>query len=413
MDVQNKVDQIVAAVESARSMPMSASCVVNRAELVGLLQDLKSALPAELAHAQSVMADHEQVVADAEAEAERIIQGAHAERGSLISDTEVVRRAQAEADRILAEARAEVETKRVEADDYVDSKLANFEVVLTKTLGAVGRGRTKLRGDASVFETEYEGESDGEEFQPRVSPSPEVDEYVDVKLATLETVLSKTLAAVGKGRDKLIGKAPIDDLGAYLAAADQAQQLKDRAEAVAAGFADGFSDGTEGEGQPWYQADVPQQQSWPEQTPAAAGWQAPGEAPYAAAAQYGAGAEGTQYAEVYGGGFDPAGQGAPQDPYGNQYSYQQQPGYPGQAPAPVDAWGNPVPDAAGGYQQQDGPYQGHEQAPQYDAWGNPVPAAAGGYQQQQQQPRQPGLDETSFFDTSMIDMTRLRELGGR
>ncbi|MFJ6775235.1 cell division initiation protein, partial [Kitasatospora sp. NPDC091257] len=24
-----------------------------------------------------------------------------------------------------------------------------------------------------------------------------------------------------------------------------------------------------------------------------------------------------------------------------------------------------------------------------------------------------GLDETSFFDTSMIDMTRLRELGGR
>jgi vacuolar-type H+-ATPase subunit H len=408
VDVQNKVDQIVAAVESARSMPMSASCVVNRAELVGLLQDLRSALPAELAHAQSVMADHEQVVADAEAEAERIIQGAHAERGSLISDTEVVRRAQAEADRILAEARAEVEAKRVEADDYVDSKLANFEVVLTKTLGAVGRGRTKLRGDASVFETEYEGESDGEEFQPRTSPSPEVDEYVDVKLATLETVLSKTLQAVGKGRDKLIGKAPIDDLGAYLAAADQAQQLKDRAEAVAAGFADGFSDGTEGEGQPWYQADVPQQQTWPEQTPAAAGWQAPGEAPYAAAAQYGGAPEGSQYAEVYGGGFDPSAQGAQQDPYGNQYSYQQ-PGYPGQAPAQQDAWGNPVQDA-GGYQQQAPAFQGQS----YDAWGNPVPENPGGYQQQgQQQPQQPGLDETSFFDTSMIDMTRLRELGGR
>ncbi|MFD0279080.1 cell division initiation protein [Kitasatospora sp. NPDC127111] len=400
MDVQNKVDEIVAAVENARSMPMSASCVVNRAELVGLLQELRAALPAELAQAQSVMADHEQVVADAQAEAERIIQGAHAERGSLISDTEVVRRAQAEADRILAEARAEVEAKRAEADDYVDSKLANFEVVLTKTLGAVGRGRTKLRGDSSVFETEYEGESDGEEFrpQPRITPSPEVDEYVDVKLATLENVLSATLEAVGKGRDKLLGKAPIDELGAYLAAADQAQQAKDRAEAVAAGFA---AD-ADGDDIAWYREDVPQQQTWPEQTPAAAGWQAPGADQYAAAQQ-----PGGQYAEVYGGGYDPAGQG---DPYGAQWSeagggYGQQPGYPAAG------------QEQGGYGYPQ-PQQGYGAQP-YDAWGHPRSEAGGGYPQQPANPpavpqqQQAGLDETSFFDTSMIDMTRLRELGGR
>ncbi|AUG79841.1 hypothetical protein CFP65_5130 [Kitasatospora sp. MMS16-BH015] len=380
MDVQNRLDAIVAAVENARSMPMSASCVVNRAELVGLLQSLREALPAELAHAQSVMADHEQVVADAQAQADQIIQGAHSERGSLISDTEVVRRAQAEADRILAEARAEVETKRAEADDYVDSKLANFEVVLTKTLGAVGRGRTKLRGDASVFEQEgFEG--DGEEFQQSYrSPSPEVDEYVDVKLATLEAVLGKTLEAVGKGRDKLLGKAPIDELGAYLAAADQAQQLKDRAEAVAAGFADG------GEEQPWYReelppqpAAVPQQQTWPEQTPAAAGWQAPGEEAYGA----------PQY----------AGQ---QQPYGDPYAAQQ-----------ADPYANAYGGYPQGYQQQPDPYA-YQQPPGYpeqQPYADPY-----GYQQAPQQPAQPpqaGLDETSFFDTSMIDMTRLRELGGR
>ncbi|MFJ8046137.1 cell division initiation protein [Kitasatospora sp. NPDC096147] len=376
MDVQNRLDAIVSAVENARSMPMSASCVVNRAELVGLLQQLREALPAELAQAQSVMADHEQVVADAQAQADQIIRGAHDERGSIVSDTEVVMRAQAEADRILAEARTEVETKRAEADDYVDSKLANFEVVLTKTLGAVGRGRQKLRGDASVFEQPFDEEAqDGEEFRSRVSPSPEVDEYVDVKLATLETVLSKTLEAVGKGRDKLLGKAPIDELGAYLAAADQAQQAKDRAEAVAAGFA-------EDDEQPWYKADVPQQQSWPEPTPAAAGWQAPEEA------QYGSG----QYAEVYGGGYDPAGQQPQPDPYG--YPQQPQPGYQTQGF-----------DPAYGYQQ---PAAYQEQQPQqYDAYGYP--------QQQvpQQVSQQQALDETSFFDTSMIDMTRLRELGGR
>ncbi|MFD9126789.1 ATP synthase F0 subunit B [Kitasatospora sp. NPDC059571] len=395
MDVQQKLDEIVASVESARAMPMSASCVVNRAELVGMLRELREAMPAELAQAQSVVADHQQMVADAQAQADQIIRGAHDERGSLISDTEVVRRAQAEADRILAEARTEIDAKRAEADDYVDSKLANFEVVLTKTLGAVGRGRQKLRG-AGVYEPEADGESDGEEFQPRISPSPEADEYVDAKLETLEMVLSATLEAVGKGRDKLLGKKPIDELGAYLAAADEAQQLKDRAEAVAAGFSDG-------EEQPWYREDVPQQQSWPEQTPAAAGWQDPAADPYG-----GQGAP--QYAEVYGGGYDPSGAGQA-DPYGTPYGYQQPvAAYQGQEQVSHDAWGNPV--QADPYQQQGYP----QQAQPYDPYG---------YQQQphdqqphDQQPhglppQQPGLDETSFFDTSMIDMSRLRELGGR
>ncbi|GAA2268279.1 MULTISPECIES: ATP synthase F0 subunit B [Kitasatospora] len=389
MDVQNRLDAIVAAVENARSMPMSASCVVNRAELVGLLQELREALPSELAQAKSVMADHEQVVAEAQAQADEIIRGAHDERGSLISDTEVVRRAQAEADRILAEARAEIDAKRTEADDYVDGKLANFEVVLTKTLGSVGRGRAKLRGEA------FDGaEGDGDEFRPRGTPSPEVDEYVDVKLATLEAVLGATLEAVGKGRDKLLGKKPIDELAAYLAAADEAQQLKDRAEAVAAGFAG------DGEEQPWYREEVPQQQSWPEQAPAAAGWQT---------GQGGAGGEGfdshftppaDQYGEVYAGGFDPAGQ--PQtDPYGNPYGYPQQPAYPAQEPALHDPYG--VPQVYG----QQPVYQ--EQG--YDAYGYPQQPQQAPHAQPPQQ--QAGLDETSFFDTSMIDMTRLRELGGR
>jgi vacuolar-type H+-ATPase subunit H len=219
VDVQQKLDEITATVENARSMPMSASIVVNKAEMVAMLGELREALPTELAQAQQTVEQGDQVVEEARREAERIVAAAHAERAQLIAGTDLVMRAQAEADRLLAEARAESEEERREADDYVDSKLANFEVVLTKTLGAIGRGRAKLRvGGAPV-----EGE-DGEEFAQDAfhSPSPEVDDYVDVKLAALETALGKTLEAVGRGRDKLLGKRPIDDLGAYLEAADQA-----------------------------------------------------------------------------------------------------------------------------------------------------------------------------------------------
>ena len=374
MDVQQKLDEITATVENARSMPMSASIVVNKAELAAMLTELRDALPTELAQAQQTVEQGDQVVEGARREAERIVAAAHEERARLIAGTDLVMRAQAEADRLLASARDESEEERREADDYVDSKLANFEVVLTKTLGAIGRGRAKLRvGGAPV-----EGE-DGEEFAQDAfkSPSPEVDDYVDVKLAALETALGKTLEAVGRGRDKLLGKRPIDDLGAYLEAADQASgvvQSSDRHAAVAAELAQAGllpqqTDHTQAaEQQPEYWQ--PQQPAQPEQ----------GGYPYQQ--------EGYQEAyqvQAAQGGYEQS----PQPGY-DPYAYQQQPGYDPYA-----------------YQQQPDQSQQFPQQPGYDPYVQPQPQPG-----QPGQPGQSGLDETSFFDTGFIDVSKLREFGG-
>ncbi|MFF3908597.1 ATP synthase F0 subunit B [Streptomyces sp. NPDC001848] len=228
MDVQKKLDEIVAVVSSARSMPMSASCVVNRAQLLSMLEELRQALPDSLAEAQELIGDREQMVERARQEAERIIESAHAQRGSLISDTEVARRSQAEADRILAEARQEAEEIRAEADDYVDSKLANFEVVLTKTLGSVGRGREKLLGTGpGLDENGYEDEDAPERSHDPETLRRDADAYVDAKLGAFEAVLAKTLEAVGKGRQKLHGRIATDDLGALAGDTTTVQHTSD------------------------------------------------------------------------------------------------------------------------------------------------------------------------------------------
>lgn len=236
MDVQKKLDEIVAAVGGARSMPMSASCVINRAELLAQLEEVRQALPGSLAQAQELIGGREQMVEEARREADRIIESAHSQRGSLISDTEVARRSQAEADRILADARREAEEIRAEADDYVDSKLANFEVVLTKTIGSVDRGREKLLGRGpgpdGLGHPGY-GNADEDADAPERSADPrtqreQADAYVDTKLATFEAVLSKTLEAVGRGRQKLLGRVPTDDLGAHMAAQDAAGDRQSR-----------------------------------------------------------------------------------------------------------------------------------------------------------------------------------------
>ncbi|WP_411148675.1 ATP synthase F0 subunit B [Streptomyces sp. A30] len=350
MDVQKKLDEIVTTVSGARSMPMSASCVVNRAELLSMLEELRQALPGSLAQAQELIGDREQLVEQARQEAERIIGQAHAERGSLISDTEVARRSQAEADRILAEARKEAEDVRAEADDYVDSKLANFEVVLTKTLGSVGRGREKLLGTGpGIDEQGYEDEDAPERSHDPETLRRSADEYVDVKLGAFEAVLAKTLDAVGRGRQKLHGRIASDDLGSLADDLTTVQHSSDAdylADLVAQTEADTPAAQAASAEQP-----VPQQY---EQQPAY-GYQQQAADPYGYQQQY-------------------AGQ---QDPYG----YQQQ---------------TADPYAYQGYDAQQGTYD-PQQAQQAQA--------QQGYADQQQMP---ALDETSLFDTGMISAEQLR-----
>ncbi len=68
----------------------------------------------------------------------------------LVSQTEVQAQAEREAGRIVSTAEQESERMQQEVDDYIDAKLANFELVLSKTLEAVGRGRDKIQGRRAV-----------------------------------------------------------------------------------------------------------------------------------------------------------------------------------------------------------------------------------------------------------------------
>lgn len=166
MDVYDKLDELTAIVENARSMPMSASCVINRGEVLGLLEEVRELMPEEFRHAQMLLADRESVVDEGRREARRLIGRAEQERSELTSETEVVSEARRQAERIRVAAMEEARTMRGEVDDYVDTKLANFEVVLEKTLAAVHRGRDKLRGRSPAEDLGPEGGDSG------MSPHP-------------------------------------------------------------------------------------------------------------------------------------------------------------------------------------------------------------------------------------------------
>jgi cell division septum initiation protein DivIVA len=146
MDVVENLEAAIAAVEEARSVPLSASCVINRSELLQLLDKIKVSFPNDLAKAIAIQRDKENILEDAHEQADAIIEHAREEVARLVEQTTIVSSARKEANRILAEANTDGEKSREEIDAYIDSRLATLEVILNKTLDVISKGRDNLDG---------------------------------------------------------------------------------------------------------------------------------------------------------------------------------------------------------------------------------------------------------------------------
>jgi vacuolar-type H+-ATPase subunit H len=144
VDPLDRIDEIIALIEGARSVPMSRNCIVDRGEMIGALEQLRTELPAELRRAGALLEERDKIIEAGQREAERIVYEGEAEHARLVSINEIVVSAEHESSRIIGEARAEAQRLRDEVDDYVDTALANFEQLLTRSLASIERGRDKM-----------------------------------------------------------------------------------------------------------------------------------------------------------------------------------------------------------------------------------------------------------------------------
>ena len=151
MDVVESLEVAIAAVEEARSVPLSASCVLNRGEMLQILDKVKVSFPSDLAKAIAVLRDKDQILESAREQADAIIAQAREEVARLVEQTSIVTTARKEAQKIMAEVTAESNASRDEIDEYIDTRLATLEVVLNKTLDVISKGRDQLGG----FETKH------------------------------------------------------------------------------------------------------------------------------------------------------------------------------------------------------------------------------------------------------------------
>lgn len=231
------LDELNAMIEDARSLPMTANCVVPRHESLLLLDDIRDSFPGELDDAQDVLDQRDRVLAEADATARETIAAADAEADRTLRDAReaadaMLADAKSRADRMVAEATAHADglvgDARAEAAELLDRSRRDAESATTRARAEADRlvEQANILYDRTITEARQEqqrmlSESEvvriADEEAARVRDAAhaeserrreECDAYIDEKMARFEEFLGSTLRTVARGREELHGVAP-------------------------------------------------------------------------------------------------------------------------------------------------------------------------------------------------------------
>jgi vacuolar-type H+-ATPase subunit H len=144
-DAEHLLRQAVDVVNSAKPMPLSASVLISREEMLDLLEGALSSLPEELRQARWMLREREQFREENQREADALMEDVKAQAERMVSRTELVRQAKLTAQKIVDDADEQARRMRHEAEDYCDQKLAGMEIVLNRVLKTVVAGRERLQ----------------------------------------------------------------------------------------------------------------------------------------------------------------------------------------------------------------------------------------------------------------------------
>ena len=140
-------------VDAARPVPLSASSMIAKEDVLELIDEALARLPEELRAARWLLKEREEYLARVRHEGDEILDQARNRAERMVQRTEVVKAAENRAYQIMDTAEAEARRMRHEVEDFCDQKLASFEIVLDRTMKLVASGRQKLQGQNLLGET--------------------------------------------------------------------------------------------------------------------------------------------------------------------------------------------------------------------------------------------------------------------
>jgi vacuolar-type H+-ATPase subunit H len=145
MDLQYLIDRLETLVRAGGHIPMMSKIMMDEQELVDLIDQMRTVLPEEIRYAKHVLREKEQILADAQAQADDILRTAREQADLMIQREGLLKEARTQADKIIHDAQEESERISVGADNYARQVLTELEETLVRQTASVRKGLESLK----------------------------------------------------------------------------------------------------------------------------------------------------------------------------------------------------------------------------------------------------------------------------
>jgi vacuolar-type H+-ATPase subunit H len=139
------VDRLEGLLNDGWHLPLTARTLIDEHDFLDIIDQMRIAVPEEIKKARRITQEHDQIIAQAKTDAERIITEAQEQAAFLLQDSELLKQAEQRANGIISEAQEQAAGVRRGADEYSLEVLRRLESQLESQMATVRRGIEALQ----------------------------------------------------------------------------------------------------------------------------------------------------------------------------------------------------------------------------------------------------------------------------
>ncbi len=146
MRVEDLINELEDMMNEAKVLPLTGGkAVIDTETALDILDEIQDSLPTEVRQAKAIVADRNQIIAEAKKEAEKIIRDGEEKRKSLVEQHEIVKQAEAQALDIINDAKKKSSEMKRAANDYVDDIMKKTDETLTELTNEIRKTRQNFK----------------------------------------------------------------------------------------------------------------------------------------------------------------------------------------------------------------------------------------------------------------------------